>query len=78
MRTWKRWRPIIQKEMAAQGITVVDMCRKTGLAWQTITNWMERGNGQTPGFKSLEKVLDVLGLEMCLRRRKKGGAPSQD
>lgn len=75
-KTWKRWRPIIKREMENQGVTIYTICTHTGLSWITVNNWLTK-QSTNPGLAKLEQMLDILGLEMCLRR-KKDGVPSKE
>jgi len=52
----------------ANKITQKDMSRLSGLSTQCISD-IESEKSGNPTFKSIEKYLDVLGYEICFRKK---------
>ena len=58
----------INRERASQGYTLKGLSEKAGLGPSTIAKWVSFH--ASPTLCVLEPVLDVLGLELIVRRKK--------
>lgn len=60
----------INRERTRQGYTLKGLSAKAGLGPSTIAKWVSFH--ASPTMSALEPVLDVLGLELVVRRKKDG------
>lgn len=60
-------REVIRERRAVLGISQLDLAEMAGISIATVKD-IERGAGN-PSLKTIEKILEVLGLEMQFRIR---------
>lgn len=60
-------REVVKERRAVLGISQLDLAEMAGISIATVKD-IERGAGN-PSLKTIEKILEVLGLEMQFRIR---------
>ena len=65
--THKKLGKIIQAKRKELGLDIADMCDYSDVSQNSMYN-IENGKGN-PTLATLEKILDVLGLELCIKTK---------